>query len=446
MKQRIFVLDTCVILYDHNAYKNFHEHDVVIPIAVLEELDHFKKGNEAINFEAREFTRVIDKLANQQPLNEWVPIGVEGCGNITISFNQHDAKIDAEQIFQEEKPDHRILNVALYYQEQYPDKEVMLITKDCNLRVKAKALGLASEDYLTGTVKNINSLYTGKYTITGVDESIIEELYKDNKVHVDKLRNEKGFPTDGNINNAYFIIKNGSKSGIGYYNPKDAHIHRIEKEDVMNIKARNAEQIFAVHALMNSDAKIVTISGTAGTGKTLLAMAGAIAQKKNFLQIYIARPIVPLNNKDIGFLPGDISSKVAPYMEPLYDALKFIKVQNQNNLKETKKLDDLIEKEKLIVAPLAYIRGRSLHNILFIVDEAQNLSPIEIKTIITRMGENSKIVLVGDIYQIDSPYLDVHSNGLSYTIDRLKGEAIYSHVTLEKGERSEVATLAANKL
>lgn len=444
-EKKIFVLDTCVILYDHTAYKNFGNNDVVIPIGVLEELDHFKKGNEAINFEAREFTRIIDRLATQ-PLNDWIPIGLDGCGNITVCFKQHDAKLDAEEIFQEEKTDHRILNVAMYYEEQFPDREVILVTKDVNLRVKAKSLGLAAEDYKTGSVKNISSLYTGKYCVTGVDEAIIDELYKERKISSSRLTEYEGYPNDGYVNNAYFIIKNGSKSALGTYSPKDGYIYLIEKSNVMNIKPRNSEQIFGIHAILNPDVKIVTIQGSAGTGKTLISMAAAIAQKKQFHQIYVARPIVPLNNRDIGFLPGDIDSKIAPYMDPIWDNLKFIKTQNAGDTKEIKKLDELTENNKIVVCPLAFIRGRSLANILFIVDEAQNLTPIEIKTIITRIGENSKIIFTGDIRQIDTPWLNSESNGLSYMIDRLKGEDIYAHVTLEKGERSKVATLAANKL
>lgn len=445
MKQRkIFILDTSVILYDHNAYKSFDEHDVVIPIPVLEELDHFKKGNEAINFEAREFLRIIDNLPSQL-LNTWVPIGVEGCGNITVCFQQHDAKLDAEQIFQKEKADHRILNVAMYYQEQYPEKEIVLVTKDVNLRVKAKSLGVNAEDYLTGTVKNISSLYTGKHILKNVAEDIIEELYKEKQLSIDKFKECEGFPKTLYAN-SYFIIKNGQKSVLGYYSPKDEMMHVIEKTSVMNIKPRNAEQIFAIHAILNLDTKIVSISGSAGTGKTLLSLAAAIAQKKDFHQIYVARPIIPLNNRDIGFLPGDVDSKIAPYMDPIWDNLKIIKMANEKNTKETKKIDDLTENEKIVVCPLAFIRGRSLGNIIFIVDEAQNLSPIEVKSIITRMGDNSKIIFTGDIYQIDNPWLDATSTGLSYMIDRLKGEKLYAHITLEKGERSDIATLAANKL
>ena len=200
--------------------------------------------------------------------------------------------------------------------------------------------------------------------------------------------------------------------------------------------------MFALHAIRNPRVKLVTLQGVAGTGKTLLALAGALDQKKNYKQIYLARPIVPLSNKDIGYLPGDIKDKLSPYMEPLYDNLKFIQNQYSESDKEFKKITDALESEKLVITPLAYIRGRSISNVFFIVDEAQNLTPHEVKTIITRAGENTKIVFTGDIYQIDTPYLDSQSNGLSYLIDKIKNHPIYAHVRLEKGERSELANLA----
>ena len=219
-------------------------------------------------------------------------------------------------------------------------------------------------------------------------------------------------------------------------------LERVDKKNAYGIRPRNAEQAFALHAIMNPEVKLVTIQGVAGTGKTLLALAGALEQRREYKQIYLARPIVPLSNKDIGFLPGDIKSKLNPYMEPLWDNLKFIQHQFPENDKEYGRITEMINKEKLVITPLAYIRGRSLFNIYFIVDEAQNLTPHEVKTIITRAGENTKIVFTGDVYQIDTPYLDSQSNGLSYLIDKVRSHPLYAHVTLEKGERSELANLA----
>ncbi|GAB1405044.1 hypothetical protein MASR1M74_22230 [Lentimicrobium sp.] len=233
---------------------------------------------------------------------------------------------------------------------------------------------------------------------------------------------------------------------LACYNARSGRIERIEKKSAYRITPKNAEQVFAMHAILNPDVKLVTLQGVAGTGKTLLALAAALEQKRNFKQIFLARPIVPLSNKDIGYLPGDIKSKINPYMEPLYDNLKFIQSQFGDKDKEFKSITDALESEKLVIQPLAYIRGRSISNVCFIIDEAQNLTPHEVKTIITRAGQGTKIVLTGDIYQIDTPYLDAQSNGMSYLIDKVKHHDIYAHVRLEKGERSELANLANDLL
>ena len=246
--------------------------------------------------------------------------------------------------------------------------------------------------------------------------------------------------------NGYYILKNGKTSALAYYNHLTDRIDRIEKEFVYGIKPKNAEQAFAFHALLNNDVKLVALQGVAGTGKTLLALAAALEQQKLFNQVILARPIVPLSNKEIGFLPGDANDKIGPYMEPLWDNLKFIKSQFGENEKKHKAIMEMQESGKIIITPLAFIRGRSLSNIMFIIDEAQNLTPHEVKTIITRAGENTKIVFTGDVHQIDTPYLDENSNGLAYLIDRLKGESLFSHVKLEKGERSELANLANDLL
>jgi PhoH-like ATPase len=269
---------------------------------------------------------------------------------------------------------------------------------------------------------------------------VVVKLYEEGFVEPSAIGIDKPIP------NQYFILKNGKSSALAFYNPITRLIERIEKRDAQRIRPRNAEQVFAMHALMNPDVKLVTMQGVAGTGKTLLALATALEQKRDYKQIFLARPIVPLSNKDIGFLPGDIKSKLNPYMEPLFDNLKFIKNQYNENDKEYKTFDMMLEKEKLLISPLAYIRGRSLSNIIFIVDEAQNLTPHEVKTIITRAGENTKIIFTGDVYQIDTPYLDSSSNGLSYLIDKIKHHPIYAHIKLEKGERSELANLANDLL
>ena len=435
-EKKIFVLDTSVIIYEHNSILNFDEHDVGIPITVLEELDNFKKGNDTKNFEAREFIRLIDKLAKGQMLHQWNPMNGKTKGKFKVLMGTSSA-VDANKIFNEEKPDHRILNSALQLQKEEKNHRVILVSKDVNLRLKAKALGLQSEDYTTGKVQNISSLYTGKTIVEEADPNTINLLYEKGYCPPEELLGK--IPP---MKNHYYIFKSGKKSALAYFNPFNGMMEHVEKRSVYGVKPRNAEQTFAIHAALKPDIKLVSIQGVAGTGKTLLALAAALEQKREYKQIYLARPIVPLSNKDIGFLPGDIKSKVNPYMEPLWDNLKFIQNQYNESDKEYSKITEMVNHEKLVITPLAYIRGRSLSNICFIVDEAQNLTPHEVKTIITRAGENTKIIFTGDIYQIDTPYLDSQSNGLSTLIDRLKDHELYAHITLEKGERSELANLA----
>jgi PhoH-like ATPase len=438
-ERKIFVLDTSVILYDHNAVKNFQEHDVAIPITVLEELDNFKKGNDTKNFEAREFIRFVDKVSGEHMLQEWIPLEGEGKGSFKVIMNSR-SEVDAEKVFDEKKPDHRILNSALSLQEEEPKKKVILVTKDINLRLKAKALNLPAEDYETGKIKNVSSLYTGKTILENIPAAVITELYDVGYCDVKKVMPKKP------RKNHFFILKSERNSVLACYNPIEDRIEKVDKRPVYGVRPRNAEQTFAIHAILNPDIKLITIQGVAGTGKTLLALASALEQKKQFRQIFLARPIVPLSNKDIGYLPGDIKSKLNPYMEPLWDNLKFIQNQFDEHEKDFKTINEMLTKDVLNIMPLAYIRGRSLSNIIFIVDEAQNLTPHEVKTIITRAGENTKIIFTGDIYQIDTPYLDTQSNGLSYLIDRIQNHDLYAHITLEKGERSELANLANDLL
>ncbi|MEM8940194.1 MAG: PhoH family protein [Bacteroidota bacterium] len=435
-QKKIFVLDTSVILFSHDSILNFAEHDVGIPITVLEELDQFKKGNDTKNFEAREFIRLLDKLAKDQNLNEWITLNGRAKGNFKVIMDS-DSTLDATKVFADNKNDHRILNAALTIKEQEIGRNVILVSKDINLRLKAKSLQMTAEDYETGKIKNVNTLTTGKTELEDINSKHIDDLFKNYKINRKKILKRKKFPA-----NNYFILKSEKNSVLGYYNAQGDTVEKVDKETVYGIKPKNAEQTFAMHAMLNSEIKLVSINGVAGTGKTLLALASALEQRRNFKQIYLARPIVPLSNKDIGYLPGDIKSKLNPYMEPLWDNLKFIQHQFKESDKEFTRITDMVNQEKLMITPLAYIRGRSLSNIFFIVDEAQNLTPHEVKTIITRAGENTKIVFTGDIYQIDTPYLDSQSNGLSYLIDRIKDHPMFAHVTLEKGERSDLANLA----
>jgi len=435
VKRKIFVLDTSVILHDHQAINNFEEHDICLPITVLEELDNFKRGSDSKNYEAREFIRLIDRLSANFTLQEWIPLEGNKKGKFKIILTNGNLKVDAERIFADKKADHKILNTVLHLAEIEKEAKVALVTKDINLRLKAKALNLQAEDYETGKIEDIDDLYKGNATIDNVDSDYIRKLYTagftDDLSVVSKL-----------IDNHYYIFKNGKTSSLAYYNPLTSLLERVEKLYSYGIKPRNAEQTFAMHALMNPNIKLVTMQGVAGTGKTLLALASALEQRKEYAQIILARPIVPLSNKDIGFLPGSAERKIDPYMQPLWDNLEFIKSQFNETEKRHKQIMIALKEKKIEITPLAFIRGRSLSNVFFIIDEAQNLTPHEVKTIITRAGENTKIIFTGDIRQIDTPYLDEQSNGLSYIIDRLKGNHLFAHVSLTKGERSELANLA----
>ncbi len=433
--KKIFVLDTSVILHDHNVLDCFEENDIAIPITVLEELDNFKRGNDTKNYEAREFIRILDRLSNAYTLQDWIPINGEEKGKFKIILENDTNEADAVKIFGN-KNDHHILNAALSLKNTAKDAKVILVSKDINLRLKAKALNITAEDFETGKIDRDSTLYTGKQLVENVESEYINKLYKqgnisDTDVIKDKL-----------IANGFYIMKNGKSSVLSYYNPLDDCLERVEKQYVYGIKPRNAEQTFALHALLNPDIKLVTLQGVAGTGKTLLALASALEQHNLYHQIVLARPIVPLSNKDIGYLPGNADEKINPYMQPLFDNLKFIKNQFGQNEKKYRKIEEMEDEGKLNISALAFIRGRSLSNVIFIVDEAQNLTPHEVKTIITRAGENTKIIFTGDVFQIDTPYLDEQSNGLSYLIDRLKGNELFAHITLEKGERSELANLA----
>lgn len=438
-KTKLFVLDTNVILHDSQCLYSFQEHDIAVPITVIEELDQFKKGTSDINFQARQFLRSLDELTGDILSEEGAQLG-EGRGRVRVVLaQQFDPKV--EQAFIHDIPDHRILNTALILSKEEPERAVILVSKDTNVRIKAKALGVVAQDFTTDKVKNFDTLYTGKRHLK-VDDSSLDCFFT---VEGNPTPEEVSF-IDSPVANENFILRSSSRSILATYKTGANRFQRVEKLKCYGISPRNAEQSFALNALIDDSIKLVTLAGRAGTGKTLLALASALHQRRNFRQILLARPIVPLSNKDIGFLPGDVHAKLDPYMQPLYDNLTVIKGQFDENDSERKKLQQMQETEKLLITPLAYIRGRSLQKIFFIVDEAQNLTPHEVKTIITRAGEGTKIIFTGDIRQIDHPYLDSLSNGLTYLINRMKGQSIYAHVALEKGERSALADLAAELL
>ena len=440
---KIFVFDTNVILHDASCINQFEEHDIVIPLAVIEEIDHFKRGSQMINLNAREFARTLDTLSGSALFNGGISLG-KNKGKVSIAITK-GINDEIKDIFREDNPDHRILSSALDLKNKYnSSRQVILVTKDVNLRMKAKALGIYSEDYNTDKIGSIEELYSGREILENFNDDVLVKFFEppyevDTKKAFKKLNGEI-------IPNKYYVLRNMSRSVLAVLDAEKEKLKKIDKNVVYGIKPRNSEQTFAVDALTNPDIPLVSMTGKAGTGKTLLALASALHVRKNYRQIYVARPVVPLSNKDIGFLPGDIEDKLAPYMEPLWDNLKVIQDQFGEADKQHQAINQMLKDEKLVIEPLSYIRGRSLQRIYFIVDEAQNLTPHEIKTIITRVGEGAKIVFTGDIYQIDHPYLDSQSNGLSYLIEHFKGQKLYAHVNLEKGERSVLAELASNLL
>jgi PhoH-like ATPase len=435
-----FILDTNVILHDSGCIHQFKDNHVFIPITVIEELDKFKKGNDVINCNARDFLRTLDALSGDMILNGGAQID-SGEGKISILLEVPlDEKI--RENFNVVTPDVRILNIAYTLAKKHDFTNVVFVTKDVNLRLRARSIGLKTENYDSKYVENLSDMYTGIKTLDLVDETILDELYqKPGEIHISRLGIK-----DTLFSNENFIIKNGSKSALGIFDEAGQSLKRVQPRICYGIKPRNSEQTFALNAMLNPDIPLVTLSGKAGTGKTLLALAAALENKHLYRQIFVARPVVPLSNKDIGFLPGDVASKLDPYMQPLYDNLSVIQNHFNENNANSKQIRQLLEEEKIVITPISYIRGRSIVKVFFIVDEAQNLTPHEVKTIITRAGEGTKIVFTGDIFQIDHPYLDSQTNGLAFIIEKMKGQRVYAHINLEKGERSELAELAAKIL
>jgi PhoH-like ATPase len=442
--KKLFVVDTNVVLFDHTCIYNFKEHDVALSVVVLEELDRFKRGNDLINLEARQFIRELDELAGDRPLAEGLPLGEER-GRLYVEVGEPSAS-RVSQAFALGKPDHRILALADELVQRRPDRQVIVVSKDVNLRIKAKSLGLQAEDYTTGKVRHVDRLYSGTATVEGLTSDLISRLHAEpHALPVDEVRMVAPSMA-GLLPNQYLVMKNGSLSALAHHNRPAGTLERVTKRSAYGIEPRNAEQIFALDALLRPEVQLLTMTGRAGTGKTLLALAAALEQRRLYHQIYLARPVVPLGNRDIGFLPGDVKSKLDPYMQPLWDNISVIRHRLSAESRETKALNEMIEHEKIQIAPLAFIRGRSLDHVFFIVDEAQNLTPHEVKTIITRAGEGSKVVFTGDIHQIDTPYLDSQSNGLTVLIDRMKDQDLFAHVNLVKGERSHLAELASTLL
>lgn len=437
-----FVLDTNVILHDYKCIENFQENDIYLPIVVLEELDKFKKGSDQINYNAREFVRELDTLTSNDLFLKGASLG-PGKGFLhVVTGDKYQEKI--YQSFPEKTADHRILSCTLSVAEAEKNKKVktILVTKDVNLRMKARSLGIEVEDYITDKVINVDIFERAQDTYENIDPDLIDKMYATSEgVDADLFEIKSKLDP-----NECFILKSVRNSVLARYNPFMNTFKKVEKGTNYGIQPRNAEQSFAFEILNDPDVKLVGLTGKAGTGKTLLALASALKQVNVYKQILLARPIVALANKDLGFLPGDEKQKVAPYMQPLFDNLNVIKGQFSPGSADARKIDDLQKGGQLVIEALAFIRGRSLSDTFCIIDEAQNLTPHEIKTIITRAGEGTKMVFTGDIQQIDSPYLDAQSNGLAYMVDKMKGQDLFAHVNLIKGERSQLSELASNLL
>jgi len=434
---KIFVLDTNVILHEASCIYRFEENDIYIPMQVIEELDNFKKGDESMNFNAREFCRIVDELSDDKIFNGGFSLG-KGLGKLKV-IKPVDINSKVKEYLETINVDAKIINLAVYLKNQNPDREVVLVSKDVNLRLKARALGVMAQDFLSDAIAKADSLYEPIKELL-VPQSLIDSLYKSSNNVTSKLGNP--------IENQNFILRsedNDSVSILARY--ANGAFKKIMKDKLweFNLKPRNSEQAFAMDALMDPSITLVTIEGKAGTGKTVIALACALQQlvDKQYDEVLFTRQTISVGNKDIGFLPGDTGEKISPYMNGMMDNLGILSSITDKN----KSIIDGFNKEKkLFVEPLSFIRGRSLVKKFFIIDEAQNLTPLEVKTITTRVGEGTKIVFIGDTQQIDTPYLTPLSNGFSYLIQKFKGQSCHCHVRLVKSERSGFAELAGDLL
>lgn len=435
--KKTFVLDTNVILFDPTSIFQFGENLVFIPLVVVEEVDRFKKDQNENGRNARHFSRLVDDLRKKGPLSKGVELDKGGSLMISVDKmvkNKYEDSIDLTI------NDNLILSSALSLKEEGED--VHLITKDINLRLKADIFGLFSEDYGKKNI-SLDEVYHG-YRVLEMHESKIAEFEKNRHLPFDDAEEMDIYP------NEYIVLQaegNDRKRALGRYSlAKKGIVPLIPmREGIWGIYPKNKEQQFALDALLNDEVKLVTLVGKAGTGKTLLAIAAGLEMTINqekYTRLLVSRPVQPMG-KDLGFLPGDVNEKLAPWMQPIFDNMDFLFNQNRGG---SSSYDDLIEHGLLHVEPLTYIRGRSIPSQYLIVDEAQNLSPHEVKTIITRAGEGTKIILTGDPQQIDSPYLDEINNGLTYCVDRLKGEDIVAHTRLIAGERSALSEVASKLL
>lgn len=442
---KIFILDTNIILHDYRSIKRFQDNDLVIPVAVIEELDKFKKGNDALNYNARGFIRELDRLTVGTPAKRGYPIG-RNKGYIRIELN-HPFPPELEDSFKDDIQDHRILSTAMWVRDSNPGRFTALVTKDINLRMKAKAVGMEVQDYLTDKVDD-SRIEDIRQEIIFTDnipaETLQDFAYRSGRMGYSLVSPK--VPAANQLYRFKWEQTDGGHTTCGRFDPVSKEIVLVRKQYAYGIAPRNDEQKFALDACLNPDISLVSLTGGAGTGKTLLALAAALEQANAYDQIILSRPTVILGNQDIGFLPGDEKSKMNPFIQPLMDNLNVIRNCFKPGSRQAAKIDAMLKEEKLLISPLAYIRGRSLGNVYFIIDEAQNLTPHEIKTIITRAGEGTKMVFTGDIFQIDQPYLDMWSNGLTHLGEKMAGQKMFQHINLKKGERSELSEIAGKLL
>jgi len=437
--KKVYILDTNVFLHDPLAMLRFEENDVVVPIIVIEEIDTFKKDQSEIGRNARQLSRQLDSFRRHARLTEGVPLESGGTLKVVLFTTEAFNRLPPE--LQTDKADNRILAVALQMKAEC-ECPVVFVTKDTNLRIKADAVGLDAQDYESDKV-SIEELYSGTAEIE-IDKSEVDRFY--GQGYLD-------FDADLLPNQCVTLVEAGNPShtAIGRYQPALGRLMpliRVPKDGLWGIHPRNREQQFAIAMLLNDDIQLVTLVGKAGTGKTLLAIAAGlykVSDEGAYSRLLVSRPVFPLG-RDLGFLPGDVEEKLSPWMQPIFDNVDLMLGMVDEQGKRKRGYRELVDMGLLEIEPLTYIRGRSIPKQFMIVDEAQNLTPHEIKTIITRAGEGTKIVLTGDPYQIDNPYVDSSSNGLTYTVEKIKGQDIAGHVTLTKGERSPLAELAANLL
>jgi len=434
-----FILDTNVFLHNPSALFLFEDNCIVIPISVIEEIDRFKKDMSEIGRNARLTSRYLDQLRDQGNLAEGVKL--DSGGTVRVDVSRHrDVYID--DVLLENNADNQILLVALSVKEEHPNEPTILVTKDTNLRIKADSLGLKAQDFENAKV-DINDLYTGLAQVE-VDGATIDRLYENHEVEIEG---------DFFANQFLHLLDplDPQHNALARYRAKNKHATLLKtlKNPVCNIMPRNREQRFALDLLLDDKINLVTLVGKAGTGKTLLALAAGLQKVLNndngYNRLIVSRPIYPMG-RELGFLPGDLDTKLKPWMQPIFDNLMLLLSSPVDKAAQYTRLNDYLDNEIIELEALTYIRGRSLPNVYLLVDEAQNLTPHELKTTVTRAGEGTKIVLTGDPYQIDNPYLDSNSNGLTYIVERMKGQEISGHMTLIKGERSPLAELAANIL